>query len=81
MYEATLQRLRAEADELRKQAHDAPMNRVHMDHTGRKTLGTHSTAYSRQAEAWIAKMAEIEAFDRRRPTETLAGKGGGNATD
>ena len=32
---------------LRKAAHEAPMNKIHMDHKGRKSLATHDQSWAK----------------------------------
>lgn len=42
----------AQAAELLKAAHDAPMNKVGMDHKGRRFLATHSMAWAKAGREW-----------------------------
>ncbi len=52
----------AEIKRLRKLAHEAPMNKVHTDHKGNKSLGTHSMAWARASREW----SEAVQSSRRR---------------
>lgn len=49
---------------LRKAAHDAPLNRVGMDHKGRRFLATHSMAWAKASRDYFAAidaaLSEVE---------------------
>lgn len=51
-------------ESLRKAAHDAPLNRVGMDHKGRRFLSTHSTAWAKASREYFAAidaaLSEVE---------------------
>lgn len=44
--------------ELRKIAHEIPMNRVYETHTGHKFLGTHSMAWAKASRAYMGSLDE-----------------------
>lgn len=51
------------SEELRKIAHEIPMNRVYETHTGRKFLGTHSMAWARASREWMKSLKKDELDD------------------
>jgi len=52
--------LEAEVARLRKEAHDAPLNIVHQDHKGRRSLGSHSMAWASASRRYFEAKAELE---------------------
>lgn len=49
----------------RREAHEAPMNKVYQDHTGHRFLGTHSTAWASAGRRYMAaKEAERRELAR-----------------
>lgn len=49
------------AERLRREMHEAPLNKVFQDHDGHRHLGTHSTAWARKSREWCDVMAELKA--------------------
>jgi len=48
-------------ERLRREMHEAPLNKVFQDHNGHRHLGTHSTAWARKSREWCDAMAELAA--------------------
>lgn len=51
---------REHLEELRRQAHEAPLNKVGMDHKGHRHLLTHSMAWATASRRWCEAMAAFE---------------------
>ena len=47
-------------DELRRAAHEAPLNTVHQDHKGNRSLGTHSMAWAKASREYFAALDAME---------------------
>lgn len=46
-------------EELRRAAHEAPMNKVFTDHKGRRHLGTHSMAWASAAREYAKAVSAL----------------------
>jgi hypothetical protein len=53
--------LEAECERLRKEMHEAPMNKVFQDHTGHRFLGTHSMAWADRSREWVEACKKLAA--------------------
>jgi hypothetical protein len=58
--ESEVERLRSEVERLRKEAHDAPLNIVHQDHKGNRSLGSHSMAWAHSSRRYFEAKAKLE---------------------
>lgn len=50
-----------EIEELRKLAHDAPMNKVFETHDGHRFLGTHSRAWADAADRYVSALSQADS--------------------
>jgi hypothetical protein len=50
---------------LRKAAHEAPMNKIHMDHKGRKSLATHDQSWAKASRAYFEALDAMEKDERK----------------
>jgi hypothetical protein len=47
-----IEKLSAKCESLKKQMHEAPLNKIFMNHDGTRHLGTHSTAWADRSREW-----------------------------
>lgn len=61
-----LEQARADVAYWREMAHGAPLNKVFTDHKGRKSLGSHSTAWAEASRGYGKALDHLAALERPR---------------
>jgi hypothetical protein len=61
--------LKDRCDRLRKEMHEAPLNKVFQDHDGHRHLGTHSNAWATKSREWCDAVSELWAQEHRKAND------------